>query len=79
MTALISDEKILESQALIEETISIVESSIAFLEACHYILNIAAGSKRLDTSALQLQRILETVQRIEGKIDTMLATPLNMS
>ena len=74
-----SDEKILESQALIEETISIVESSIAFLEAGHYILNIAAGSKRLDTSALQLQRILETVRRIEGKIDSVLETSLKMS
>ena len=74
-----SDEKILDSQALIEETISIVKSSIAFLEAGHYILNIALGLKRLDTSALQLQRILETVQPIEGKIETVLDTSLKMS
>ena len=74
-----SDEKILDSQSLIEETISIVESSITFLEAGHYILNIASGFKRLDISALQLQRILETVQRMEGKIDKVLDTSLEMA
>ena len=68
----------MDSQSLIEETISIVESSIAFLEVGHYVLNIASGVKRMDTSALQLQKIHETVRRIEGKIDTVLDTSLKM-
>ena len=69
----------MNSEALIEQAVSVVETSIAFLEAGDLVLNVASGVRRVDTSALKLKKILETVQRIEGKIDTMLETPLNVS
>ena len=58
----------MNSEALIEQAVSVVETSIAFLEAGDLVLNVASGVRRVDTSALKLKKILETVQRIEGKI-----------
>ena len=58
------------------EHVAYVGASVAFLEAGHLIFNTGTGVGKLDMAALTMQRILTTVKKIEGKLDTVLSEPL---
>ena len=63
------------SEAL--ETVAFVGASVAFLEAGHLIYNVAGtGLGKINIANLTLHKILETVKKIEEKLDIVLDQPL---
>ena len=52
-------------------------TNYAILETAEHVFSIGSGFVKADMTGFTLTQILQTVQRIEGKVDTMLKEPLN--
>jgi hypothetical protein len=61
------------------QTAAFVLTKVAMLEAAQTIFHIGGGIKNLDMNSFTLARILETVKRIETKVDLILDAPLKVA
>jgi hypothetical protein len=78
--ALVLAEKIGLAQASeATQTAAFVLTKVAMLEAAQTIFQIGGGIMNLDLNSFTLARILETVKRIETKVDLILDAPLKVA
>ena len=68
----VSERVAFKSKSAEVQPVIYILTNFAILETAQHVFSIGSGFTSLDMSGFTLTQILQTVQRIEAKVDTML-------